>query len=113
MSVVIINNITPGATLADDVSDKSGRILLRANAVLNEKQLKILKTWGITEASINSDIDNTQENKKGIKTIDPAVLAAAKVKTTALFRHANLDHPAMEKLHEICTNHLTDKAVED
>ena len=94
-----------GMVLAQDVRDGSGRVLLSAGNEIQEKHLKIFKTWGIASAEIDaSDLD--MDALEGASKIDPKTLDAAKKKAELLFVLAENDHPAMKELLQIATNKI-------
>lgn len=56
MSVIFsVKNISPGMSLADDVLDASGRLLVAAFTTLDEKKIRTLKSWGISEVSVEKE----------------------------------------------------------
>lgn len=56
MSVIFsIQNISAGMSLADDVLDNSGRLLVAASTTLDERKIRILKSWGVSEVSIRKE----------------------------------------------------------
>ena len=42
-------------SLADDVLNNSGRLLIAAPTTLDEKKIRILKSWGVSEVSIRKE----------------------------------------------------------
>lgn len=56
--IISIDEIKNGMVLAEDIRNKYGQLLISAETVLNEKHVRLLKTWGITVISI---IDNGKE----------------------------------------------------
>lgn len=97
MGKVAIENIEVGMVLADDVHDRSGRMLLGAGAELTQKHLVIFRTWGVLEADIEGvGGDNSAE---GIPAdVNPEELAAAESLLESRFRHTNRSHPAIMEL---------------
>ncbi|MBI4804875.1 MAG: HDOD domain-containing protein [Desulfovibrio sp.] len=53
MSTVPIAELQIGSILSADVKSKQGRLLLVAGTRLEERHIKILKTWGVYEAPVN------------------------------------------------------------
>lgn len=97
MGIVAIENIETGMTLASDVHDRSGRMLLGAGAELTQKHLVVFRTWGVLEADIEGfGSDDTSDALPA--DIDPVELAAAERETALLFRHTNRSHPAIVEL---------------
>ncbi len=52
MGMVSIDALEVGMLLANDVHDRTGRLLLGTGAALTAKNLVIFRTWGIREADI-------------------------------------------------------------
>jgi putative nucleotidyltransferase with HDIG domain len=55
MSTVPIGELQIGSVLSADVKSKQGRLLLVAGTKLEDRHIKILKTWGVYEAPVDSD----------------------------------------------------------
>jgi len=86
--------------LAGDVTERSGRVLLKAETEITEKHLSILKKWGVTEVdAIGATEDNPAEE---VQPMDPSILREAEVKAEALFRHTDRKHPAIGELLRLC-----------
>jgi hypothetical protein len=97
MGKVAIENIETGMVLAGDVHDRSGRMLLGAGAELTQKHLVIFRTWGVLEADIEGHgSDNSADAIPA--DVDPLELAAAEQALAPLFRHTNINHPAIIEL---------------
>lgn len=97
MGMVPIDNLAVGMVLAQDVRDRTGRLLLGAGAELGEKHLTIFRTWGIAEADI-AGVDEGDAAPPLPPEVDPTKLAAAEEALRPFFRHADLNHPAMREL---------------
>ena len=54
MESVRVHDLKIGMVLAEDVRDMNGRRLLTAGSNINDKSLQILKTWGISEVTVES-----------------------------------------------------------
>ncbi|ORC34904.1 hypothetical protein B4O97_11240 [Marispirochaeta aestuarii] len=52
METIRVGDLQNGMVLAEDVHDMYGRRLLTAGCVINEKNLEILKTWGISDVCV-------------------------------------------------------------
>ena len=83
--------------LAEDVKDRSGRLLIPRGTALVEKHLKIIKMWGVVEAEVK-DTDSRMINASAMKTFDESTLAAASEVVRKRFCHADADHPAIREL---------------
>jgi hypothetical protein len=89
---VVIKNLTPGMLLGADVRDRSGRLLLKAGTELDDRNIHILRTWGVAEV----EIAGTDAKVSDI--VDPERFAALERKLAPLFRHSDLNHPAIREL---------------
>jgi hypothetical protein len=94
---VAIENIETGMVLANDVHDRSGRLLLGAGAELTQKHLVIFRTWGVLEADIAGQ-GNDETIDQIPSDVDPLELSAAVQELAPLFRHTNRAHPAIIEL---------------
>lgn len=95
MPIFKTQNLKPGGTLAQEIQNHSGRILLPKGTVLTEKHILNLKAWGIAEADIESE--DMQTDPAAVK-IDPQKQARAKKEAETLFCLSNRDHPAIIEL---------------
>jgi hypothetical protein len=84
-------------TLANDIHDRAGRLLLGAGVELNQKHLTIFRTWGVMEV----DIVGSEDSDQSIH-LPPEVtheqLEAALTALEPLFRNSNREHPIMREL---------------
>ena len=103
-----VESLTPGMELRSDVHDQSGRLLAKAETVLNEKHIKVLKTWGVTHAEIK-DGNEISEPQAPAKPPSAASIAQAEEIADYLFGHANREHPAMQQLYNICVQRMAAK----
>lgn len=104
MAIIPIDRLEAGMKLKSNVCDRSGRLLMPADAELTDKQLKIFRTWGITEADIVLGPDDTEANLSSDETseVDPLVLAEAENAIAMLFRHNDPQHPMIHELMKVC-----------
>ena len=59
MANLNIDSIQAGMVLAADVQDRQGRVLLREGMELNDKHIRMLKTWGINLIDIVGEASDT------------------------------------------------------
>ncbi len=97
MGMLPIDNLEVGMVLANDVMDRTGRLLLGAGAELTQKHLTIFRTWGVVEADI-AGLDYAEDESPLPAEVDPAALAAAEEALLPLFSHAGVEHPALREL---------------
>lgn len=98
-------DIQQGMLLHSDVADRSGRVLLRAGAVLESKHKKIFQTWGIMEVAIVTTSTLTAD-KEVEAIIDPATLEAATTLTERRFIKTEQEHPAVKELFNLTLSRL-------
>jgi hypothetical protein len=97
----MIDNLVAGMTVASDVLDRSGRLLLGAGVQLGDKQLRICKAWGILEVDIvGSDTDTANTTPE--ESIKPERLQELEAELMPLFRNTNLSYPPMAELFRLC-----------
>lgn len=103
MGLINLDDITPGMTLGGDVCDRSGRVLLAKGQTVTEKQLRIFKMWGITEANIEG-AEREEILAKAAAQIDPELLKQAEMEARVLFMHADVDDPVVKELMHLYTH---------
>ncbi len=96
MGKLSIDQVQPGMKLEKDVRERSGRTLLRAGTEMTDRQLGILKTWGVVEVEIESTCEDVHTQRR--EDWDPALLAATEEELAPLFVRSDRDHPAMKEL---------------
>lgn len=64
MAIIPLDELQPGMTLADAARDATGRVLLAAGIEVEERHLKIMRTWGVVEVNIQGE--GEAENPKDI-----------------------------------------------
>lgn len=101
MAATKLKNLKPGMILDRDVEDLNGRMLLTQGTKINEKHLKILKTWGVTEVTIR---EARKTLRVSLKTNQPDSELLKKLETelTELFSQANTKNPMMKELYNQC-----------
>ncbi|MFQ5449827.1 MAG: hypothetical protein ACE5E9_04325 [Nitrospinaceae bacterium] len=102
MTRILINSLKPGMVLAEDLKNPFGKKLLPRGTVLEEKHIMSFKAWGVTEADIELG-DEKPTTVIESDSIDPEQLKKAEQEARDLFRHSNLDHPAVTELLRLCS----------
>ncbi len=105
MGMINIDDIQPGMTLARDVKDKAGRVLLTAKTELTDGHIKIFKKWGVLGADIEG-VNREEVADNELLAMDPVALEEAKARAEELFVHADTSHPVMKELFMVCTKIL-------
>lgn len=100
-----------GSVLAEDVRDRSGRLLLSAGIPLKDKHLRVLKTWGVTQVAIwqeapASATDSTLPSREAPPPIDETAYQQAEAVMLNAFRHCDLQQSVMQTLFDLATRRL-------
>ena len=73
-------------TVAEDIVDRRGRILVPKGAELSQRTVDALESWGIETLSIEGDEDPAAE-------LDPVDVEAAKEELRWRFAKTDVEHP--------------------
>jgi len=111
MSRVKIDALKPGSVLAEDIRNANGRFLLGKGVKIDPTHLRVLKIWGITSVEIEGGPEQSSTSSQ--ETIDPEVLRVAEQYTRNYFCNADLDHPFLQEVLEICTRRQALKMLAD
>jgi hypothetical protein len=84
MGILNINDLKEGMTLAADVKNKHGNIMIRQGMTLSEKHIMLLKAWGISDADVDG-FDRDQLNEEEMKTVSPEVIEVIENDLRAFF----------------------------
>jgi hypothetical protein len=95
MGIVPVRDLSVGAMVATDVVDRSGRVLLRSGSTIEDRHLRILAMWGVTEVDVAGESGARPDEGTSV---EDDVRASVESETAAIFALANRDHPAMEEL---------------
>lgn len=99
MPVIPVNRLQPMMILAENVCNRSGRMLATKGMVLTDQHLRAFKTWGIQEVAIFDDSRSGQKADQG----DPAPekkpgQSKSEEALKPLFRLNDLEHPLIRQL---------------
>jgi hypothetical protein len=84
MGILNINDIKEGMTLAADVKNKHGNIMIKQGMSLTEKHIMLLKAWGIAEADVEG-FNREQLHEEEMKTVSPEVIEAIEKELSDFF----------------------------
>lgn len=101
MAVFKLKNLKVGMVIAEDVKDINGRVLLKSGTKIIKENLKILKAWGITEADVR-DVKIKNIKNYDTKNLKPEFLAEAEKEVLRIFHYADISHPAISELLNLC-----------
>lgn len=94
--------------LASDLASANGRFLLPRGTVLDAKQMRILKIWGIDEADVEG-VSREETLAQPPAGLDPELLAQSRDFVEVLFRFAPATHEAMQELKRLCVRKSTER----
>ncbi len=97
MGAINVESLKPGMLLAADLRSPQGRMLLPKGSALSEKELKLCKIWGISEADIQG-VSEEEVEAESLDKISPLVLKACKALALSRFRRESFGHPMMREL---------------
>jgi HD-like signal output (HDOD) protein len=97
---VNIANLRDGMILAENLVDTTGRCLLAQGAVIQDKHIHIMKSWGITEADVEG-ISREQAASGAMAEIDPELVKKCEDYITPFFRNSNQEHEVMQEIRRL------------
>ena len=100
MATVPVAKLAPGMTVNADVRDSLGRLLLAPSTVLTERQIRMLRKWGVASVDVRTEADEAGGS------IPPEHLSEANRRTGERFRHLDLADPVVEELFNYCAERL-------
>ena len=99
MKTINTDELAPGMILAEDVHGPDGRLLLAASTILEQRHLRVLLVWGVTEALILGDPDGTSAPEDAFP---PEILHEARIRVEALFEPCGSQHETLIELQRQC-----------
>jgi hypothetical protein len=112
MGKVSVSNLKPGMTLDSDVLDITGRLLLGSGTGIDEKHIRIFKTWGIVEVDVRGAEDSNTEKFDDLHA-DIMIVNQAKKDLLQIFRHTDLVSPVIRELFRIALDNRVRTMVEE
>ena len=97
---VSLEDLKTGMTLAADLLEPGGRLLLPAATVLTDRHLRYFQMWGVGGAEIEGD--EAQNGAGESEAADPALVAEAEARMASLFRHTDTSHPVVSQVLRHC-----------
>lgn len=117
MGIVVRNDLRSGMTLAQDVCDHHGRLLLGTGTVLEDKHVRMLKLWGIASVKVQDEAKAEETVAGGASRAapnqaSPDALERARALALDLFHHnlALRGHPLFPVLLSYCMHEATRRA---
>ncbi len=107
MTRIFVDDLVEGMVLAADLVTPKGRFILAEGSALQSSHLKILKSWGVTEADIvDSSYTETQEKPTSA---DPLSYAEAETFLADKFNGHDLEHELIAELFRLARERLAQK----
>ncbi|MEF2145435.1 MAG: HDOD domain-containing protein [Desulfovibrionaceae bacterium] len=103
MSKINVNELSAGMVLSEDVFGPDGRMLLSQGTTLEDRHLRILLVWGVTEAKVMPETLGAEDGEAGLP---QAVREQATLRIDQLFSQCGTKHEALAELHRQCVNTL-------
>jgi len=100
-----INQLCEGMIVEDTVTDLRGTILLQKGTVITHNGIKILKTWGILEISIDEQSAAVHSISQESH-VDARIMMEAAAKAETLFQHADRNNIFVKELIRLATNRI-------
>lgn len=96
MPKVSLKEVSVGLVLAADVTNRNGVVLLKQGMTISERQINVLKTWGITHVDIEGNDNETPLQE--LIAAHPEYMTEADSRAAQLFAHADGKHPLFQAL---------------
>lgn len=96
MPKISIKEVAPEMVLSADVTNRNGMVLLKSGITITEKQINVLKTWGITHVEIEGSDQSPQTQE--LISAHPEYHEEAERRAAELFVHADGSHPLFQAL---------------
>jgi hypothetical protein len=101
MKKVTISDLEPGAVLAEDAKDATGRKLVGAGMALTERHLRAFRIWDVREVVIVSDDAEPDAPPDPLSQMTDDLWQTARTRTEARFALVDRTHPVLAALFEI------------
>ena len=102
MSYIPVENIRQGMVLSEDVRDINNRLLLSKDQKITNKQIRILKIWGVTAVNV---VDEDDIEKKEEPFVNPDIVEKVQDTTKNVFKNVDLNHPAISEIFRLSVLH--------
>ena len=110
MGFVNVSELKPGMVVLSEVSNKHGNVLLKKGESLTEKNIVLLKSWGITEIDI-ATLDGRHSDAEDNAVLSPETVESIEKEVRGMFPEFE-DNPFMEKLYGIVKKNKINAAIE-
>lgn len=104
-----LNDLSPGMILSEDIHNFQGLLLLKKNTRLSDKNIHMLKSWGISSVRIvGKGTEKYNKNTKSENELKVSVLNEMKKKFSGL-----LEDPVMEEIMNTATELIVQKRMKN
>ena len=106
MQSLSIQQAQPGMRIIRDIKDGNGRILLPADCTLDERKLKALRSWGVTELVVEcaEALRPAKVELPEAQTLHVEAIVAER------FRHNDPTDPAVEEMKRLIFNRVAQQS---
>ncbi|MES9872311.1 MAG: hypothetical protein ABW146_04310 [Candidatus Sedimenticola sp. 6PFRAG7] len=104
MEETVITDLDDGMTFAQDVVDSQGRILIAKGTPVQQKHIRILKSWGIERVRIIPPGPSTKTQTVGNGSQSEFQRELQQM-LDRRFMLTNREHPAIQAVYDICLEH--------
>ncbi|HTX18090.1 MAG TPA: hypothetical protein VMG34_05450 [Bacteroidota bacterium] len=102
MARIALDRLAAGMIVDDAVTDLHGTILMQKGSVITQNGIKILRMWGISEVSIDSE-SAAEHSVSPEPSVDPRFVEEAHREVGVLFQHANHGSAFTQELMRLAT----------
>jgi HD-like signal output (HDOD) protein len=95
MALIPIGRLGLRMTLAEDVKDMNGRLLIAKGVSIGAQHLRVLKMWGVAEVAVEEADPAPEDTRSGIDTEKMDRAAREIIKS---FADLDLEHPAIKEI---------------
>ena len=113
MARLHLKQVAPGMTLANQVDNLHGQLLLAAGCRLTPRQIGVLQAWGVVEVEVEGEGDFNGGNPSSVVAKrDPRGGEAARLQLQKLFGRQDFSCPVILELFEACASRKVRREVE-
>ena len=105
MGKISLDRLSEGMVIDEAVSDLHGTMLMQKGTVVTQSGIKILRTWGIIEVSID-EASTKQCETSPEPQLAPRVIDEATAEATTLFRYVSEENAFSKELKRIAVNRI-------
>jgi HD-like signal output (HDOD) protein len=109
MRTLAVNELKPGMVLAKEARDRNGRLLLGEGLELDANHIRVLKSWGVTQAFV----EGGEEEAAPQREIPPEIRHEAVKRVKQRFRHADWSDLMVQALMRLGVQQLAERMMDD